>query len=110
MMNIQFQMAGVALALMTAGAPIAHAQQGAGSSDMANMPGMSKSAPKPQTHDMSGTDMQTVMKQCADMRKQMKPGATMTPDMRKMMTLCDEMDKSMTGPEQPYVPPAERRR
>ena len=109
-MNMQFQLAGIALVLMIAGAPIGRAQQGSESSDMANMPGMSKSAPKPQAHDMPSMDMQTMMTQCADMRKQMKPGAKVTPDMRKMMSQCGEMDKSMTAPAQPYTPPADRRR
>lgn len=109
-MNIQFQMAGMALVFMIAATPIALAQQGSGNSDMANMPGMSKSAPKPQTHDMPGMDMQTMMTQCADMRRRMKPGAKMTPDMQKMMSQCDEMDKSMSAPAQPYTPPADRRR
>jgi hypothetical protein len=109
-MNTQIQLAGVAFALMIAAAPLAGAQQSSGKSGMSGMPGMATTAPKPQTHDMPGMDMQSMMKQCTEMRKQMKPGAAMTPDMQKMMSQCDVMDKSMTVPEQPYTPPAERRR
>jgi hypothetical protein len=107
-MNTQIRPMGLALALMMAAIPLAEAQQN--NSNMSNMPGMSKTSPKAKTHDMPGMDMQSMMKQCADMRKHMKPGATMTGDMQKMMSQCDEMDKSMTAPEQPYTPPAERRR
>jgi hypothetical protein len=107
-MNTQIQLAGMAFALMIAAIPLARAQQS--QSDMSNMPGMTKTPPKTQTPDMSGMDMSSMMKQCTDMRKQMKPGGAMTADMQKMMSQCDEMDKGMTAPEQPYTPPADRRR
>lgn len=100
-MNGQFKRTALALVLTIASAPLAGAQQG---------PATSKPAPAQKAHDMQGMDMETMMKQCADMRKQMKPGAAMTPDMRKLMSQCDEMDKTMIAPEQPYTPPAERRR
>jgi hypothetical protein len=30
--------------------------------------------------------------------------------MQKTMAQCDDMDRSMIAPEQPYVPPAQRKR
>ncbi len=63
-MNTQIQLAGMALALMIAALPLARAQQS--QSDMSSMPGMAKTPPKSQTHDMPGMDMQSMMKQCAD--------------------------------------------
>ncbi len=109
-MNTQIQLAVMTFGLLIAASPFASAQQSTSKSDMSNMPGMAATPPKSQTHDKPGMDMQSMMKQCGDMRKQMKPGAAMTPDMQKMMSQCDAMDKSMTAPEQPYTPPAERRR
>jgi hypothetical protein len=109
-MNVKIQIVGMTLGLMVAAAPLASAQQSRSNSDMSNMPGMSATTPKSQNHDMPGMDMQAMMKQCGDMRKQMKPGAAPTPDMQKMMSQCGAMDKSMTAPEQPYTPPADRRR
>jgi hypothetical protein len=109
-MNTQIQLVALTFGLMVTAIPLASAQQSPSKSDMSNMPGMATTPPKSQTHDMSGMDMQSMMKQCADMRKQMKPGAAMTPDMQRMMSQCDEMDKGMTTPEQPYTPPADRRR
>jgi hypothetical protein len=105
-MKVQIQRLAITVGLIVA-APFASAQQ---SPDKSAMPGMSATTPKSATQHMSGMDMPTMMKQCADMRKNMKPGAAMTRDMQKMMSECDEMDKSMTAPEQPYVPPADRRR
>jgi hypothetical protein len=102
-MKTQSQCLAIVLAL-TAAAPFASAQQ---SPDRSATPG---SAAAPATHDMSGIDMPTMMKQCADMRKNMKTAAAMAPDMRKMMSECGEMDKGMTAPEQPYSPPTDRRR
>ena len=99
-MKVQIQRLAIILALIAA-APFASAQQ---SPEKSTTPGSAA------THGMSGMDMPMMMKLCADMRKQMKPGAAMTPDMHKMMSECDEMDKSMTAPEQPYVPPTDRRR
>jgi hypothetical protein len=99
-MKVQIQRLAMILTLIAA-APFASAQQSLDKSATPGAAGM---------HDMSGLDMPTRMKQCADMRKNMKPGAAMTPDMQKMMSECAEMDKSMTAPEQPYAPPADRRR
>ena len=105
-MKVQTQYLAMILGLIAA-APFASAEQSPAKS---GMPGVSATSPKSATQDMSGMDMPAMMKQCADMRKQMKPGAPMTPDMQKMMSQCDEMYKSMTAPEQPYVPPVDRRR
>jgi hypothetical protein len=109
-MNTRIQRVAMTFGLLIVTAPLAGAQQTPSKSDMSNMPGMSATSPKSQTHDMAGMDMQSMMKQCGEMRRQMKPGAAMSADMRKMMSQCDEMDKSMIAPEQPYTPPAERRR
>ena len=100
-----------ALALLLGAVPLALGQQQGGGSDMSNMPGMKGGKSGAPSHDMKGTDMDSMMKQCAQMRQQMKPGAAMSADMKKMMAECDEMDRSMNAPsQQPYTPPADRRR
>ncbi len=58
-------------------------------------PGQSK--PQPQ-QTMSGSDMQTMMNQCAQMRRRMKPGSSMSADMQRMMARCDQMDAQMNNP------------
>jgi hypothetical protein len=104
-MTKQLTVMSAVLALLLAATPLAGAQQPSGKSDMSDMPGM-KSGPKaPQ-----GQDMATMMKQCAAMRQKMKPGAAMSAGMQKTMAQCDDMDRSMIAPEQPYVPPAQRKR
>jgi hypothetical protein len=104
-MTKQLTVMSAVLALLIAATPLAVAQQPSGKSDMSDMPGM-----KPGSTAPHGQDMATMMKQCAAMRQQMKPGAAMSADMQKTMAQCDEMDRSMTAPEQPYVPPAQRKR